>query len=323
MCTAVSLTTADHYFGRNLDLDYRYRETVTVMPRNYPLRFRCGKEIAEHYAIIGISTNDQGYPLYYDAVNEWGLSIAGLNFPAEAQYLPRASHADNIAPFECIPWILSQCRNVSQACGLLHKINLWALPYSREYPITPLHWIIADRSECLVVEPSEHGLEIRKNPIGILTNSPAFPYHMSNLSNYCNLTAGQPQNRFAVSLDLSPTSLGLGAFGLPGDLSSPSRFIRAAFIKCNSICSQDELSSVTQFFHILDGVKQINGCCKTRNGLEKTVYSSCCNTRRGIYYWTTYDNRQIRAVDMHLENLNGQKIIPYDIYAPQEISVIN
>ena len=323
MCTAVSFKSKDHYFGRNLDLDFHYNETVTITPRNYPFEFHSLDTIPAHYAIIGMATVEQNYPLYYDATNEYGLSMAGLNFPGEAVYQAHKQDLDNVAPFELIPWVLAQCKTVNEAKELLHKTNLCNQPYSADYPLTPLHWLIADKTKSIVVEPLAAGLIIHDNPIGILTNSPPFDYHLYNLRNYLNVTADMPENRFADWLKLSPYSRGMGAIGLPGDLSSASRFVRAAFIKFNSVCCDDELSSVSQFFHILSSVEQQNGCCKTEDGYEQTIYSSCCNTSKGIYYFATYDGRQIRAVNLHGTHLDGQELQSYNIDQIQKIEYIN
>ena len=88
MCTAAVYQTKDHYFGRNLDLEYSYQESITIAPRNYPFSFRKLPEMKTHYAIIGMAYVLEGYPLYYDATNEKGLSMAGLNFPGSAAYSP-------------------------------------------------------------------------------------------------------------------------------------------------------------------------------------------------------------------------------------------
>ena len=104
----------------------------------------------------------------------------------------------------------------------------------------------------------------------------------------------------------------MGAMGLPGDLSSQSRFVRVAFVKMNSVSGESEEESVSQFFHILGSVDQQRGCCELNQGeYEITLYTSCCNTTKGIYYYTTYDNHQISAVDMHQEDLDGNKPIRF------------
>jgi choloylglycine hydrolase len=324
MCTAATYLTKDFYFGRNLDLEYSYNETVTVTPRAFPFRFRSGVVLQEHYAIIGMSTVADDYPLYYEATNEKGLSIAGLNFPKNAVYYPFDGNKDNIAPFELIPWLLGQCESVDQAEALLEKINLWDEPFSKAFPLSPLHWILADRNRCLVLEPMADGLKIYENPVGILTNNPPFDFHLYNLAYYQNLTPMPPENRFSDKIDLKPFSLGMGSIGLPGDMSSPSRFVKAAFTKLNSISGDGESESISQFFHILGSVVQPRGLTNVRGEeYEFTLYSSCCNTDKGIYYYKTYENSQITAVNMHREDLDQSKLISYPLIQSQQIHYQN
>ncbi len=320
MCTAVTLRTKDHYFGRNLDLEYAYKETITVTPRNYSFKF-CKKEtLEEHYALIGMAYVSKGYPLYYDATNEKGLSMAGLNFPGNADYKPEAEGMHNIAPFEFIPWILGQCATVAEAEEILKNVNLLNESFSRELPLSPLHWIISDRETSLVVEPVKEGLKVYDNPLGVLTNNPTFDMQLFNLNNYMSLTREEPENYFARELNLERYSRGMGALGMPGDWSSQSRFVKAAFTKMNSVCKESEEESISQFFHILTSVEHPRGCVVLGKDLyEITLYSSCCNTDKGIYYYRTYENSQISAVDMHRENLDGSQIISYPIVEGQQI----
>ena len=122
----------------------------------------------------------------------------------------------------------------------------------------------------------------------------------------------EPTNIFAKEIPLENDSRGMGGIGLPGDLSSPSRFVRASFVKWNALEGEDEAENVSQFFHILGSVEQQKGCVELQNGdYEYTVYSSCCNTDKGIYYYKTYENSCITAIDMHREDLNGTKLIAY------------
>jgi len=323
MCTAISFQTKDHYFGRTLDVDHMYHEAVVIMPRNYELRFRNGNVLSSHYAMIGMATVSDEYPLYYDATNEYGLSMAGLNFPGNAVYLPVRQNADNISPFELIAWILCQCRSVQHAQQLLRTINIAEIPFSDAYALTPLHWIISDRTGSIVVEPRADGLHVFDNPIGILTNSPPFDFHIYNLSNYLNLTADEPENRFSNKVQLNPASHGMGAFGLPGDLSSASRFVKAAFVKLNSVCGSTENESVSQFFHVLNSVAQQRGCVCTKSGYVITVYTSCCNADTGVYYYTTYENSQITAVNMHSVDLQNTQLYVYALVKEQQINRIN
>lgn len=320
MCTAITFATKDHYFGRNLDLDVSYGEAVTITPRNFTFSFRRVAAMPMHQALIGMAVVAENQPLYYDATNESGLSMAGLNFPGNAVYFPEKEGCDNVAPFELIPWILGQCSTLNEARTLLQRLNVLDLAFSKSMPLAPLHWIIADRTGALVLESTVQGLQIYDNPTGVLANNPPFSYHLANLNQYLHLTAGQPENRFAPQLTLTPDSLGLGALGLPGDLSSPSRFVRAAFARANAVCGQSEDESVSQFFHILGTVAQARGCNAIGGGrYETTLYSSCCNTDQGIYYYTTYDNSQITSVALHRENLDSDQLAVYPLIRQQQI----
>ena len=324
MCTAVTYRTKDNYFGRNLDLEYSYHETVTVTPRNYPFHFRKVGVCVEHYAMIGMAYVVDGYPLYYDATNEKGLSMAGLNFPGNADYKPEAEGKDNVSPFEFIPWILGQCATVTEAKERLAGINLVQINFSEELPLSPLHWIIADRDEAITVESVKEGLKIYDNPVGVLTNNPPFDMQMFNLNNYQHLSIYEPKNNFAKDLELTAYSRGMGAMGLPGDLSSASRFVKAAFTKMNSVSGDSESESISQFFHILGAVEQQRGCVRMDdNKYELTIYSSCCNTDKGIYYYKTYENSQITGVDMHRENLDGCEVVCYPLVSGQQIRMEN
>lgn len=313
MCTAISYVSKDHYFGRNLDLEYRYNEAVTVTPRNYPFHFRSADTVSTHYAMVGMATIAENYPLYYEATNEHGLSMAGLNFPGNAVYFPRNPNKINVAPFEFIPWVLSQFRTVAEFRNVLNQINLISIPFHDDFPLSPLHWLIADKQESLVAESTAEGLRFYDNNIGVLTNNPPFPYHLHNITNYLNLTKREPTCRISDRIDLVPYSNGMGAMGLPGDLSSSSRFVRAAFTKFNSLDDGTEQDAVCQFFHILGSVAQQRGCVQVGNGFEKTVYSSCCNTSKGLYYYTTYENSQITAVDLSKHNLNRNQLSVYPL----------
>ena len=323
MCTAITFRKKYHYFGRNLDFEHGFGESVVVTPRNYPFCFRKTATMTTHYAMIGMAVVDNGYPLYFDATNEKGLSMAGLYFPGNAVYQPTKPETDNIAPFEFIPWVLGDCENISQARKKLENLNMVDIDYSHHYPLSPLHWIIADRDTSIVVEPMTDGLKIHENPVGVLTNNPPFDFHMHNLTGYLNLTREEPASRFAPDCKLSPYSRGMGAIGLPGDLSSPSRFVRAAFVKLNSVCEDDNSASIGQFFHILGSVAQQEGCAKVDSSFEKTIYSSCCNTDTGIYYYTTYENSQITGVSLHNTDLEQCNISVFPLIMQQQIRMLN
>ena len=310
MCTAISYRTRAHYFGRNLDLERGYGERVVITPRRFPLPLRHLPTLDEHFAMIGMAAVVQDYPLYFEATNEMGLSIAGLNFPGNAYYQEVAAGQDNLASFELIPYLLGKCATVDQVQAALARIRIVDTPFSQELPPTPLHWLISDATKSLTLECTREGMKRYDNPFGVLTNNPTFDYHLTCVSNYMHLHPGAAEHRLGASLPLSNYSLGMGALGLPGDFSSASRFVRAVFVKENSVSDGSEEESVSQFFHILAAVAMPRGCVLSHNGqFEYTRYSSCCNTNIGVYYYTTYDHPAPRRVDLHAVDLSTATLL--------------
>ena len=324
MCTAATYKTKDFYMGRTLDYEFSYGDEVTVTPRNYPFDFRHMGKIDTHYAIIGMAHVAGNYPLYYDAINEKGIGMAGLNFVGNAVYQEVEEGRENVAQYEFIPWILGQCASMKEVRELLEKMNLVGTPFSQQLPAAQLHWMIADKDETITVECMADGLHIYDNSVGVLTNNPPFEMQMFLLNNYMQLSPKQPENQFSDEISLKTYSRGMGALGLPGDLSSASRFARVAFTKLNSVSRDSEAESVSQFFHILGSVEQQRGCCEVAEGkYEITIYTSCCNADKGIYYYTTYENQQITAVDMHRENLDGKELVRYPLIQEEQIHWLN
>lgn len=324
MCTAVTYNSKSFFFGRNLDYEFSYGEEIVITPRNFPLSFRYFNEKKTHYAMLGVAHVCDNYPLYYDAVNEKGLCMAGLNFVGSAYYGPVAADKNNVAPFEFIPLILSSCKDVSEACELLKNLNIADIDFSDKLPAAKLHWIIADKNSAITVEQLRSGLTIYENPAGVLSNEPPFDMQMFNLNNYMHLSPKTPENSFSDKLSLNAYSRGMGGLGLPGDLSSQSRFVRAAFTRLNSVSAENDDEGLSQIFHILNAVEQQRGCCDVGEGkLEMTIYTSCCNADKGIYYYTTYENRGITQIDMHKENLDGNSLVAYPFIKTQQIKCQN
>lgn len=318
MCTAVSYENNGFYFGRNLDYEIRFGDNIAIAPRNFPFKFLFAGTMREHYAMIGMahvaenSENSDSYPLYYDCVNEKGLAMAGLNFVDYAHYGEPEDGKYAIAPHEFIPFIMGQCASLAAARELLTKMCLVDRAFG-DFPVSQLHWMISDGSGSVVVESTKQGFFVYENPLGVLTNNPEFPLQTTQINNYMGLSAKPPENRFCSKYQFNAYSRGMGAIGLPGDLSSESRFVRAAFVKANSVCGESALESVSQVFHILGSVENPSGCCELESGdYQITQYTCCCDCRNGIYYYNYYNNHQINAVDMRRENLNTAELIVYE-----------
>lgn len=322
MCTAVTYKTKDFYFGRTLDYDFSYAEEVTITPRNYCFRFHNLGEMKSHYAMIGMAFVPENYPLYYDAVNEKGLGMAGLNFVGNACYGVNPNKKTQLAQFEFIPYILGKCASVKEALKELEEIDLVGTLYRKDMPVAQLHWIIADKEQAVTVEFVKEGLKIYENNVGVLTNNPPFDEQLMHLNNFMTLSPRDPKNTFSDKIELKRYSRGMGAIGLPGDLSSQSRFVRVAFVKLNSVSGDSEEESVNQFFHILGAVDQQRGACIVgEKDYEVTIYTSCCNAQKGIYYYTTYENHAITGIDMHRYDLDGKELYRFPIERSERILI--
>ena len=324
MCTCINFKSKDNYFGRNLDLEYRFNEKVVITPRNYEFKLKNKSIIKTKYSIIGMAMVVESYPLYAEASNEKGLSIAGLYFPNNAYFFDEDKNKLSLAPYELIPYFLGLFTKVSEIRDSLNNLVITNTPFNNDLPVSDLHWMISDKEECIVLEQTKAGLKIYDNPIGVLTNNPSFDYHLMNINNYINLTPYYGKINFSDKINLNEYGQGMGAIGLPGDNSPASRFIRASFTKLNSVCNEDEESSVTQFFHILDSVSMVRGTTVTKEDkCDITTYSSCINLDKGIYYYKTYNNNQISAVKMTEENKNKTELSIYNLIEKQQINYIN
>lgn len=325
MCTSIIYTAGDHYFGRNLDLEVKLGQEVVITPRNKTLEFRKMPNLSHHYAIIGMSIVRDDYPLYFDGVNEKGVGMAGLNFNGPSRFFPVQDGKDNIASFELVPYILAKAASVAEAKKLLANANITNINFSDKLQAAPLHWIVADKTGAsITVESTEEGLNVYDNPVGVLTNNPEFPRQMTNLSNYRSVSPAVPQNTLAPNIDIPAYSRGFGSHFLPGGMDSESRFVKAVFTKMHSPIGKSEVENITNYFHILQSVEQQKGLDEVGpNSYEYTIYSDGTNLSKGIYYYKTYENSQINAVDIHKEDLESSDLITYAVQDQQNINYQN
>lgn len=282
MCTAVSLVAERHLFGRTLDVERTYGEQVVITPRDYGFSFLHEPPVAAHAALLGVAVVHEGMPLYFDAMNESGLCMAGLNFKSAVYHAPIKGKR-NVTSFELIPWVLTQCSTLAEARALLGEVQITKESISPALPATPLHWIVADESGAIVVESTGTGSEIRENTERVLANDPPF-------------------GEQAAQLAARAPVLGVnGAIrGITGDLSSPSRFVRAAFFSQHAdVVGHTAGGEIGGFFHVMDTVGVPLGCVRRENGDKAyTAYTSCTDAANGAYYFTTYGCRRIRAVHL-------------------------
>ena len=309
MCTSANFITDNGvYCGRNYDYEQSFNESVVIVPRHYKFEYRAVPNNDWHLAMMGIVTGYvRDYPLFYDATNERGLTVCGLNFDGNAVYHPLDEHKINIAPFELIPYLLQNNATVKDARKALWNVNIFDESYSDDLPNSPLHWMVSDANgDSIVIESTINGLKVYDNPVGVLTNNPPFPYQLSELNKYRGLSVENPQNTFGVELD--QYSRGMGAYGLCGDYSSTSRFVKASFIRANALESDKILDDVHQFFHILGSVEQVNGLTLVdKDKYEYTIYSDCYHNS-GLYFKSYYDHNIWRVEFDDADYVKGDEL---------------
>ncbi|MGL5576502.1 MAG: choloylglycine hydrolase [Sarcina sp.] len=319
MCTGLLLETknGEHLFGRNMDIEFTFGQNVGVIPRNFEYKNVATKknEITK-YGIIAMMTVMDGQPMLADGMNEKGLGIAGLNFPGYSYYPKDLQEGkDNVPVHNFMLWILSNFTTIDEVRKAVENVNIVDVPFSEKVPNPTLHWILTDKSgKSIVIETTKRdGLRVFDNNVGVLTNSPTFDWHLTNLKQYMNMTANDVAPLKWSTEELTKLGVGIGSVGIPGDFTPPSRFIKVAFLRHATLLNDDNID-VSQFFHVLNGVAMVRGSVRTPQNLNDiTVYTSCMNLEQQLYYYNTYDNNNISVVDMKKVNLDGKDLVlfPY------------
>ena len=306
MCTAIRLKNNHYYVGRTLDLEYNYDEKVIIVPRKFPIKYKYLKQNDNHFSIFGIGIIIDNYPLFYDACNEYGLSICGLNMPLSTNYSSFTYNKINITSYELIIYLLSECKNLKEVKNKFDDLNITDDNFNANFLASKLHFLITENNESIVLEIIDGKINIYNNKIGVLTNEPQFPFHLYNLNNYDHLSKMTKNNYFK----------GSGLIGLPGDNLSTSRFIKAAFSKNNFIISKN----ISEIFNIFNNIFEINGLNITLdNKVYKTIYISLYDLSNKILYFKTYNNCQIYQVILKKFNIDDYNLSSKQIYNDETI----
>ena len=317
MCTALTLKNEGCYslFGRNMDIEYTFNQSVHFIPRKFTYTDIATNNKANlKYAVMGMATSIENHPMFADGFNEKGLAMAGLNFPGYAEYEDEMVEGTfNISPSDLILWTLGNFETVEEVKEVFKKVNIVKKQLNDYVPLAPLHWIVVDKDgNRIVIEKINGQLNVYDNPIGVLTNSPEFPWHITNLRQYMGLNSCQPKETQWGKLSLSPLGQGLGSIGIPGDFTPASRFVRASFLKANMPKVENEELAIGEFFHILNNVKMVRGSVVTPEGKNDiTQYTTCMSLDKCVYYYNTYKNNTINAINMMNESLDGKQIKSY------------
>ncbi|WP_070041396.1 linear amide C-N hydrolase [Robinsoniella peoriensis] len=316
MCTAMTMQTAEGetFFGRTMDFSFTLDPELFLVPRNYVWsNTKKSAKIYNQYSFIGIG-QDISDLIFIDGVNEMGFAAAALYFPGYAHFetavLPEVKKI-SIAAIELVNFLLGMCASVSQAESIMHRIRIIGVEDSLTNSIAPLHWMITDKSgKSMVIECTKSGIHLFDNPIGVLSNSPDFEWHMTNLRNYMNVSPHQSEKEQWGEVVLSPFGQGSGAIGLPGDYSPPSRFVRTSFQKSNTPIPSSGSEAVITAFHIMEGVSIPKGVVATHRGTDDfTQYTAFMNVNTGEYFYKTYYNSQIMTAKLYRDEFNCKEPI--------------
>lgn len=315
MCTSITLKSSDglHMLARTMDFSVELDVEMAVFPRNYEMTFAYKKApLVEHYAFMGLS-KDIGERFVADGVNEKGLAGMALYFAGYAHYqdATEATSEACLTPIEVLMYALATCANVDEAVAMMQSHQIIEQKVAFIGTVPPLHWVFADQTGASVIlEVTETGLQIHDNKLGILTNSPDYGWHLTNLRNYIGLHQTQNESRIIYGEEFKPFGQASGTFGLPGDYTPPSRFVRALYSKLSLQAVTGEHDLVVGASHVLNAVDIPKGAVVAAHGaLDYTQYTSylCLNTQN--YYYRLYQALEVTKVSLSDFDLEGTELM--------------
>lgn len=337
-CTGIRIETQDgnYIFARTLEFSSGYIsfDLITV-PRNYNYVGRTptgkpGMTWKTTYGYVGF--NPFGMNVVADGLNEKGLACGSFFFNEYAQYeeVAESNYSRTISCLEVTSWILSTCASVSEVREKLPKIHVSGVMLPELGYIPPIHYFVADKKgDAIIIEYIDGKINIHDNKVNVLTNSPDYIWHTTNVENYIGL---KPTNVPPVTINgieiKNELAQGTGAFGLPGDFTSPSRFIRASFFADATFKGKDADEGAHIAFHILNQFDIPKGSVRgTENGksiFDATQWTSASDLTNSRYFYHTYNDRSVRMIDLKKINLDARDIKSIkDVQKPGEIKDVS
>lgn len=317
-CTGLKLTAKDGttVHGRTLEFGVTVDTSVAFIPRDYAFTGTTskgeGKSYTSKYATLGaICYNNLAI---MDGINEEGLAVGTFYFPGFAGYTPTTAEnqKNSLSQFDFPNWILTQFRSLDEVKQGLQDVVIapFVIAEWGSEP-APFHYIVYEKSGAsLVIEPINGKLVVRDNPLGVLTNSPEFDWHITNLRNFINLNTKNPSPVTFAGLTFAPFGQGAGMVGLPGDFTPPSRFVRAAIFSQTATPVATTEEAVFQTFHLLNQFDIPVGLAKdVADGVTHTDYTILTGVRDPNnlkYYFKTYTDQNINVVDMKQFDKNAK-----------------
>jgi choloylglycine hydrolase len=333
-CTGIRLTAQDGtvVHARTLEFAIDLHSDVLMVPRGFARTGTTpdGKEGLKwkaKYASVGL--NGVGLPVLFDGLNEKGLAAGMFYFPTSAGYMPytAADAGKTIAQWEVGSWILENFASVEEVKANIGKIVVPAVVFGGWGFAPEAHYIVHDASgKSIVIEYVGGKLTVYNNPLGVITNSPAFDWQMTNLRNYLNFSMTNAPPVKLGSVTLEPFGQGSGMLGLPGDFTPPSRFVRAVAFSHSVLPSKTGHDAVLEAFHVLNQFDIPKGAAreheKDAHGnvmADYTLWTAASDLKKKQYYFRTYDNSQIRMLDLMKMDLDAKDIVKMSIKGEEVI----
>ncbi|WP_174803485.1 linear amide C-N hydrolase [Martelella limonii] len=333
-CTGITMVAKDGTVvrGRTMEFGIDIKSNVIVVPRNFDRVGTApdgasGKSWKTKYASVGANALD--LPVIIDGLNEKGLSAGIFYFMDYADYQPYtdADAANTIAPWEVVSYILDNFATVEEARAGIEDVVVPAVVFKQWNMVMPVHYVVTDPSGAtLVIEYVDGKLTLHDNPIGTVTNQPAFDWHLTNLNNYINLDLWNVEPKTIGKLKVPGLGEGTGLLGLPGDFTPPSRFVRAAIYSNGEFDSTDGPDATFELFHILNNFDIPRGVVRT--GREKddhgniiadyTQWTSGNDTKSKTFYIRTYDDSAIRKISLDDQDLDAKAVKTFMLDSEQE-----
>ena len=338
-CTSIRLRAGDGtvVYARTMEFAVVLESDVIMVPRGYARtgttpQGENGLKWTSKYASLGINTGS-GMPFLVDGVNEKGLAVGLLYFPGTVGYMKYSAGeaSKTIAPWEVGSWILENFATVEEVKQNIGSITVPAVVVKQLDFVPPLHYVVHDASgKSVVIEYVEGKLHVHDNVLGVMTNSPAFDWHMTNLRNYVNFSLVNVPPVKVGSITLTGLGQGTGMLGMPGDFTPPSRFVRAVAYSTSILPSKTGEEAVLQAFHILNNFDIPEGVAREEQRdahgnviADRTMWTSASDLKARRYYFRTYDNSQIRSVDLMKMPLDATSITTFSMKGPEVIKSLN
>jgi choloylglycine hydrolase len=313
MCTAITFTTDEdiNFLARTMDFSFELDASLVYVPRNHGFNSLVpGTKFSTKYGFLGAGKDVDGY-IFADGLNEKGFSIASLYFEKNAKYNKKPDpRLLNISSTDVVSWALGNISSVTEFEQKYQKLNIVDVINPLLQVNVPLHWIVSDKSgNTGVLEITKEGPKFYHNLVGTMTNSPSFSWHMDNLNHYTNLQPIEFEQKKYGDYVTVTDGPGSGALGLPGDYTSASRFVRAAFLREYSNHEGGAKEGLTSILHILNSVDIPKGVKITQKGVsDYTQYKGIMDLNNLNYYLMRYNDTELTRVRLTDKLLNQSKV---------------